>query len=461
MPRRPARRQFAPVAAAAEVCEARRLLTTFVVTDGGDVTDAGDGELTYREALLAAEAEAGADVITFADDVTTVTLAADLGEFADDLTIDGGGRVTVDHGGFAGAGLTGGAFLLSGLRLNGADAASTAGDRGGALRVAGGATVTLDGVFFFGNAARDGGAVGVDGGSTLTVVGGAFDGNVARGGDHFRDGRGGAVRVDGGSSATFAGTVFNRNVASSGGGVALLNGSTGLFSDVRATRNVAGLRGGPDGELVARGADGGFLAVLGEFDGQEAAASAVVDGGRFTLNFAADGGGAIYAGGNLTLTGSVLSSNRALGRLTDDGGGAILAFYGDLTVADAVFFRNAADGDLAPLRAVIGDGADAGGLGEDFGRVRGGAVSTVSSFFVTVTGSTFTANAATLDGGALHLDAVARLTDVRMFRNEAGRDGGAVAADDGGVIADGGRYALNRAGRSGGGVRRRRRPRAP
>ena len=442
--RRPAR-----IAPAAEVCEPRRLLTTFVVTDGGDATDDADGLLTFREALAAAEAEAGADVVTFADGVDTVTLAADLGVYTDDLTVAGGGDgVTIRHRGRAGAELAGGTFLFSNLTLTGADAASRESPFGGALWLTGGADVTLNEVAFLDNAARFGGGVSVDdAGTTLTMVGGLFLGNTA-------SVRGGAADFGFLTAGTFTGVTFRGNLARSGGGVGAYEAKV-TFTDVLAYENVAGVR---DGELVGDGV-GGFFASSGDAEETGNFSITTVTGGRFTRNYATDDGGAfhMFDRGRLTVADAVFSKNQALGRATlqrgATGGGAINLFEEELTVADTVFFRNVAAAESQALQELLGDDLDLGDLpNERPGGPKGGAVSSLGA--VTVADSKFNRNRAAGDGGALSTRVFSRgdvsLVDVRMFNNAAGGRGGAVAASSGGLAVEGGRYAQNSAGKGGG-----------
>ncbi|MCB1884215.1 MAG: hypothetical protein KDG89_09495, partial [Geminicoccaceae bacterium] len=63
----------------------------FVVTTADDVVDAGDGVLSLREAVEAANARAGADTITFADGLKggEVVLTGGALGVTDDLTVDG------------------------------------------------------------------------------------------------------------------------------------------------------------------------------------------------------------------------------------------------------------------------------------------------------------------------------------------------------------------------------------
>ena len=79
-----------------------------IVVDTGADTDAADGDCSLREAILNAEADAGVsfdcengtgeDTIVFDDAVTYIILTDSLPSIqeADGLTIDGGGRVTID-----------------------------------------------------------------------------------------------------------------------------------------------------------------------------------------------------------------------------------------------------------------------------------------------------------------------------------------------------------------------------
>ena len=408
--RRPAR-----LAHAAEVCEPRRLLTTFTVTDGGDVTDAGDGVLTYREALLAAEAEAGADIITFADGVGGVILEADLPELTGDLTVvaDAAG-VTIDHAGFGGLRLAGGDFAFSDVTFVGA--------------------------------ARDAGAaLDVFGGATLTVTGGAFAGNTATddGGEfpRFRpDAGGGAVRVAG-ATATFTGVTFDGNTAARGGAVLASAGSDLTFTDVRAVRNAA--------EDRFRGW-GGFLFVAGGADSDDPAPVTVtVAGGYFALNTAGKDGGAISfnadggtpfltaGGGTLAVSGATFSSNVAgVEDLGTNSGGAIdmVGSDWDTTVTDVLFFRN----------RVVG------------AREATGGALTIANGTFTVADSTFARNEAASEGGAFHAvrlgvsDPVGSFTNVRFVGNAAGVEGGAGSVKSGGVVVTGGHVAQNRAGVAGG-----------
>ena len=403
---RPAARRRAALPQSAEVCEPRTLLTTFVVTDPGDVTDADDGALTYREALLAAEAEAGADIITFAEGVDVVTLEANLPSLTGDLSVvaDAAG-VTIDHAGFAGLRLVGGEFAFSD-------------------------------VTFAGARRSEGAALLVTGGATLTVTGGAFEGNAATGTSRAADpsGRGGAVRADD-ATAIFTGTHFEGNAAEFGGAVQAGGAAVVRLTDVTAVRNRAGY-------------DGGFLhldeaRISGESQ-VRGDARATVTGGYFALNAADDDGGAIHdgsAGGSLRVTGATFSTNAA----GEDGSGGAVHLLGEArsSISDALFFRN--------------DGWKGGAVHV----ARGAADESLA-----ITDSTFTGNTAHFGGGLAVAGTTVSLVNVRMFGNAATESDGRFSQDEsendsgaGGavfgdfnsvIIAEGGRYAQNRADLSGG-----------
>ena len=370
MPARAARRPFAHAAAAAEVCEARRLLTTFVVTDSGDATDASDGVLTYREALLAAEANAGADVVTFADGVGGVVLEADLPALTDDLSVvaDASG-VTLDHAGFAGSRLSGGDF-------------------------------TFSNVTFINAAAGNGAALDASGGATLSVVGGAFADNAATD-------DGGAVRLDG-AAGTFTDTLFYDNAAGrSGGAVYAFGDSDVLLTDATVLRNTAEFFGG----AVSAG--------IGSFGEGLDGSAVTITGGYFALNESP--GWVVRSGGELTVAGATFSTNT---------GGAV-AMSGGGSVADSLFFRNAHEGSsggalfVSDSDVTVTDSTFRGNSARF-----GGAVAMDGEATLSLVNVRMFANGATSSGGAVHQEGDSDVTveGGRYAQNRAGFVGGAFTA---------------------------------
>ena len=391
---RPAARRRATLPQSAEVCEPRTLLTTFVVTDGGDATDAGDGELTYREALLAAEAEAGADIITFAEGVDVVTLAADLPDLTGDLSVvaDAAG-ITIDHAGHGGLGLAGGDFAFSDVTF---------------------ANAGLD----------DRPVLDVSGGATLTVAGGAFEDN--RGATTFRGSRA-AVRLTG-ADAAFTGTHFEGNVNASRGAVAAFGDSELRLIDVTAVRNTGG---------VVRGAfteDGGDD---GEQNFDAAAPAVTITGGYFALNDSGErtvGSVVDLSGGTLAVADATFSTNT---------GRAVRLFVADATVVDSLFFRN--DGGALGAAVEFAELVDQEREGES-------NVTITDSTFTRNTASS--GGAVLIDGATATLTGVRMFNNVASPDDPTasfGGRGGAVFLGFGSdVTVEGGRYARNRANRFGG-----------
>src|SRR6266478_4919390 len=80
----------------AEAIEPRRLLSTFTVNTTGDVTNPSDGLTTLREAIVAANAHAGADTIDFSPTVFTAGSLHTIKLTGGQLTIsDTSGATTV------------------------------------------------------------------------------------------------------------------------------------------------------------------------------------------------------------------------------------------------------------------------------------------------------------------------------------------------------------------------------
>ena len=517
--RRPAGRRTAvarPAAHVAESLEARALLTTFVVDSVADVV-AADGETTLREALLAAEtgapvgdAEAGdaeGDRITFdlpGGTGGTIFLTDALPQLKDDLRIDGGEVVTLT----AAAGETifesvsTEIFAFSNLTLTFGTA-----DRGGAMTIEGGATVTFEEMTFGANVSEGdgGGAVYVTGDSTLDITGGMFQGNSAAG----DDGDGGAILIEGGSlnvdgtefmnntalggdsdegggaifaesgavvavtNAEFDGnaaggdsgsggaihirggsldvtdTLFNDNAAvRAGGAIETADGTEATIADSRFTRNVAGTdEDGEEGVEVGNPGNGGALHVSGS------GATADVANTYFALNQAANQGGALWNADDseMRVDGSVFSTNTASGGDSGDGGGAIYD-QGDglLTVTGSQFFRNAADGGSGSGGGLLTAGGNARITGSVFNMnsaPRAGGAIEIGTGFVAIDGARFTRNLAGGETGDGEEGG-----ETGDLEGNPGNGGAIHVTGDAVTRVDGGAFALNDAANEGGGL---------
>ena len=436
-------------------------LTVDTLADGID-GDVSAGNLSLREAVLLANADADANTVAFAPALSGGTVTLTAGELAltADVTLAGPGAfsLAIDGGGSSrlfrvAAGVTAG---ISGLSLTGGRATGSSGTRGGAVLNAG--TLTLADLSVRGNRADAGGAVYAEDGAATGIVRGEFLRNAAAD-------RGGAVR-NGDGTLTVVGAGFAFNTADGlGGGVLHNAGGTAAFTSAALAQNLAG---GPTGSGGAILTAGGSLTVRGgvlAFNGAARAGGAIeaaADGpttvtiadvsvrnnaatgggagasgnggavhvtdpagdvavtvtrGEFLRNGAATGGGALRnGGGTMTVEGTGFAGNVALGPAADDGGGAIFNAGGALAVGHAVFFQNSARGPL-------------GG---------GGALFTAGGT-LTVRASRFGDNAARRAGGAIGVApgpggaATVTLTDVLLTGNLAGRPGPGNPGNGGGL----------------------------
>jgi hypothetical protein len=222
--RRPAGRRSPASRLCLEMLEGRCLLSAFPVLN---FLDSGPGSL--REAILAANSEPGADLISFAPAARDGSIALTGGQLniTDDLTIDGPGanhltvsgnnssRVFSISGGTTDvelSGLTIADGMATGNTVVGPSGAVTMG--GGILNSGGNLTVsqvTLSNnrVVGFNGA---GGAIASVLGATLSVEHGTFTGNRATGSNFgFGGGTGGGIFSDAGSTLIVAHSTFTGN----------------------------------------------------------------------------------------------------------------------------------------------------------------------------------------------------------------------------------------------------------
>jgi CSLREA domain-containing protein len=219
----------------------------FVVNSSADP---GDGacdmaECTLREAITTANENSQADLITFADGITTVALNSVLvidGDVGNPLTIQGGldgtgmPAVTIQQTGanevfvtFEGADAT-----LDGLVITGGNT-ETAG--GGILNIEN-STLTVTNSTISGNSADIGGGIFNASTGTVTVTNSTISGNIAS--------------FDGGGIGSSSGTItitnstISGNSATSGigGGISNFSGTITIASSTISGNNSAGEGGG-------------------------------------------------------------------------------------------------------------------------------------------------------------------------------------------------------------------------
>ena len=499
MARRSRRRSFA---AAGESLENRTMLTAYVLDSAMDqsMADAAiaDGQLTLREAIVAAntnaafgDAAAGEDgtidriffsPAAFGDGLEqTITLVGGELLVTDDLRIDGSDRgVTIDAGGESRIfNVSDSSFEIGSLTLTGA-----VGDFGGAINAIGSDTVVdevvfvdneADGASNAGNGFSGGGAIWIGGGS-LDVTGSTFIDNTAT----AANGSGGAIFLAGAEASVFDST-FGSNDAMRAGGAIEVQGSTLELTDGVAIANSTGAMPGNGGMLhvtgggstvIVRGGDflDNFAAAEGGALWNAAGSTLTVFDAAFVDNIAAggdadQGGGAIFNdGGTLNVNGASFDDNSATG--ASGSGGAILSLDGDVVVSSSQFRGNSANRAGGGIELVAGTLAlnEVAASGNTVGNApgNGGFYHATAAAVTTVRNGQYLQNTAAAEGGAFWNSAAGelRLTGVSVLGNlarglDADQGGGGVFNDGGTLVIRDSTIADNRAvgtSGSGGGV---------
>ena len=314
---------------------------TFVVTKTADTNDgACDADCSLREAIVAANANAGPDVITLPAGTYTLTIAGageDGGATGDldivgDLTINGAGSATtiVDGGGIDRVFHIVSAFTVVFNDLTIQGGVANLADGGGLLNEG---TATLNHCVIGGNSAPSGDGGGLYNDDVMTISDCTIAENSASSGD------GGGV-YDNGVSITITNTWIAANAATNGnGGGIYINGiqltMTGSTVSGNASDDGAGVYMNGNnltmtnctisGNTGSGNGDGAGLFHIGSI--------AVVTDTTIANNTAANlGGGIENLGTSLTLTNTIVANNSAPGSANCDGtvtdGGTNLQFPG-------------------------------------------------------------------------------------------------------------------------------------
>lgn len=287
-------------------------MATFTVNTAADAVDAGDGLLSLREAVAAANATAAADTIRFADALDGRRLTLTQGQLVlnEDAWIDAAG---------------------SGVTLD-------AGAKGRALAVTGAGTeATVAGLAIVNGFLADGDGAGIllGSGASLALQGCRISGNLA----DF--GRGGGVFAEAGSRLELRGSTVQNNGASEGGGIAGTGGVEITVVNCRVLDNGASGNGG--GIALA---DGGALAL----------ADTLVRG-NFAGFYSGDGGGGIWASrSSVALVASAVVGNQSV----TSGGGLSLeesSLLADRTTIAGNIGQGGRAGDFSTGGAIQADGS--------------------------------------------------------------------------------------------------------
>jgi Ca2+-binding RTX toxin-like protein len=280
-------------------------MATFTVTTVADVVDAGDGELSLREAVQQANATAAEDTILFANALEGRVLTLTQGQLtlSGDTVIDG----DANDDGFA-------------VTLSGGSASRV-------LEVAEIVDVELRDLTVADGRVADASGAGITVGSSasLTMENCSVSGCFA--GEPFASfGTGGGIYLESGARLDMSRSTVNGNFAyGHGGGISGAERSYVTLRDCDIVGNSALYGGGIDA--------GGFL---------EVARSTFRSNGIYTYNNDAGRGGGLLVTGSATVSQSLFTGNYA------PNGGAIHSYDGIVTVTDTTVANNLAFGDEFP-----------------------------------------------------------------------------------------------------------------
>jgi CSLREA domain-containing protein len=321
---------------------------TFVVTT---TTDANHGACTVslcslRDAVIAANANAGADTITLPAGTYMLTLtgvnedAAATGDLdvTGDLTINGAGSATTTINGngtdrvFQVIGAV--TLTLNGVTITGGNTtASSTQDGGGILTGFSAGTLILNNCVVTGN----NGAGGQGGGifaNNVTLTNSTVSGNST-------SSQGAGIFA---TSATISGSTItnNNSTGDQGGGLFLINGSSTITNSTISS-NSAGA-----------GADGGGIYLNGSINAN-APALLTITNSTFSNNSAPDGGGIfILSFATVTITGSTFTVNAA----QTGGGAGIFNLGGLLSLTNCTFNQNGISGGTQGGTGILNSGGN-------------------------------------------------------------------------------------------------------
>ena len=422
----------------------------YVVTN---TNDSGPGSL--REAILNANASAGADVITFdlsgcpcsiglASTLTVNNALTIYGPGASQLALDGGSAVQVIattnvpvsisdltiRNGMAAS--TGGGIIASGaLTLTQVTLQGNSANYGGGL-YATGKTRVIDSVFDNNSATLyQGGGMYVS--SELSVSGSQFYNNRTT---HYNGYGGGAGLMAFGPTSISTTSFISNTTTDWGGGAYIANYTDKTAVQLTLVQFISNtaLNGGGGGlfswftttlETVDffdnySGSSGGGL--YGGYGGDY---RLLIHGGQMRRN-SATGGGGLYSDGNFTLDATAVLSNTAR---SGNGGGAWTLM--NATVSNASFDNNTVE--------AVGNGGGIYTSGSltltstslfENQTLSGGGGGSGSGGNTTVINSQYISNTAHGDGGGLLAIGTARVSRSRFTDNSSTTDGGAIYASN-------------------------------
>lgn len=447
---------------------------TFTVTTAADILNESDGLLSLREAVMAANATAEADVVQLPPGVYALTRSG--GDEHQALT----GDLDVRTGDLVIAGLEG----ASVTSIN-------AGTLDRAFEVFDGRSLTLTGVTVRNGRAEEGGALYLHPGTQVNVGAAGQPAVLQQNAAVFE---GGAIYNRGGTVTIAAGSVVSLNSADGNGG-GIFNhadeaavGSISIIEGAALLGNSAAGGGGAVnlGSMLI-GAQSSVSGNTSSYDGAGIVNHGdllVLEGVQISSNFSSDHGGALMNHGSVTMlgtashpivvadnfssnsyggvavigTGAMLSASHAVfeNNFSADSGGALVSEGGTVAVAHCLFRNNGSGDSGGAMKNLPFEGE----LGEIFpaymtlansvfeintGGDSGGGLLNESE--VVMSGCAFIDN----NGGAFENIGLATVSDTDFVGNTTGGDGGAIF-NEGTLTIAGGTFAENTSGGSGGAV---------
>ncbi len=303
--------------------------TTYTVTKTADTDDGTcDADCSLREALAAADASAGGDVVRFDASLAgqTVTLALGQLTIAGEVTVDGGAGVAVSGGGASRVLLiqAGAEVELIGLTVR--DGYVTGFPGGAGIRNNG--TLTLTDCTVRSNEAERFDASyggGITNTGTLTVTGSVVRDNVAG------FGGGGLYNNIGAGPTTLINSSLRDNESFLDGGGALINGAGLLLIGSTVSGNVAdngggGIANNSDFTTLTNSTVSGNTATFWQGGGiNNSGGELTVTNSTITDNTAGDAGGGVAGAVRLTISNSILAGNSGSGTSDDCGSSTIVS----------------------------------------------------------------------------------------------------------------------------------------
>ncbi|NEO85354.1 MAG: CHAT domain-containing protein [Spirulina sp. SIO3F2] len=431
-------------------------LATLTVTSELDDTVGGNGLVTLREAIAAAnvdgtitdigEISSGTDTIMFDTSgvfATAQTITTSLGEFnvTDDIVIEGTGQTQLYLDGGGGNrvfSISANTATLRNLTLR--NGSVTGANDGGGIDHTGTGTLTLENATISGNSAGDDGG-GVSSAGDIILNQSLVTNNSA---NDF----GGGLRTSNGTITLILSTVSGNSSVDDGGGISA-NGNV-ILSDSSISSNISNSSGG----------------------GVRSDQNIFLTNSTISGNSSVDDGGGLFSdNGNISLTNSTISSNLA----GDDGAGIFSEF--DVFLTNSTISNNSSvedgagifsdNGNISLTNSII-----TGNLsGEDGGGIRNTAsIDLVNSIVsgnsatnhgggiytnngnVTLLNSTVSGNSSGNDGGGIYSEFDVSLTNSTVSNNTAVDFGGGIFSDTGNVTLTNSTVSGNSAGNDGGGI---------